>query len=238
MSKIFDPQYMVDAIPGILSGIPVSLSIALVAFIFGIIIGFIGAMARIYNIPVIKQITKVYVSFVRGTPLIVQIFLIYYGIPVVLRIFNEEFGTKFDVSIIPALVFMFIAFSLNAGAYLTETIRSAILAVDKGQMEAAYSIGMSTAQAMVRIVIPQALKVGLPNIANFFIGMLKDTSLAFAASVADIMGQAKIVAGRTSRFFEAYIVAAIVFWIICILFEFIVSRVETRVRRNEKGVSI
>ena len=238
MSKIFDHQYMIDAIPGILSGIPVSLSIALVAFVFGILIGFIGAMARIYKIPVLRQITKVYVSFVRGTPLIVQIFLIYYGIPVVLRICNEEFGTTFDVSDIPALVFMFIAFSLNAGAYLTETIRSAIQAVDKGQMEAAYSIGMSTSQAMFRIVIPQALKVGLPNISNFFIGMLKDTSLAFAASVADIMGQAKIIAGRTSRFFEAYIVAAIVFWLICILFEFVVSRVEARVRRNEKGVSV
>ncbi len=241
MNKIFDVKYMIDAIPNILEGIPVSLAIAVVAFVFGIILGFIGAIAKIYKIAVLRQIVGLYVSFIRGTPLIVQIFLIYYGIPIALRVFNEAFGIHIDVSKIPAIVFMFVAFSLSSGAYLTETIRSAILAVDNGQMEAAYSVGMSSYQAMIRIVIPQALKVGLPNIANHFIGMLKDTSLAFAASVMDIMGQAKIVAGRTSRFFEAYIVAAIVYWIICIIFEQLVMLIERKVRKNEnneKGVTV
>ena len=91
---------------------------------------------------------------------------------------------------------------------------------------------------MVRIILPQALKVGLPNIANFFIGLLKDTSLAFVAAVPDIMGEAKIVAGRTSRFFEAYIVAAVIFWIICVIFELGIHFVEKQIRRNEKGVAV
>ncbi len=238
MGKIFDVQFMIESIPTILTGIPDTLSIAFVAFAMGTVIGFAGALVKIYRVPVLRRITDVYVSFVRGTPLIVQIFLIYYGIPILLRIINQKFGTNLDVSQISATVFMFVAFSLNAGAYLTETIRSAILAVDKGQMEAAYSVGMSSSQAMIRIILPQALKVGLPNIANFFIGLLKDTSLAFAASVSEIMGQAKIVAGRASRFFEAYIVAAVIYWIICILFEQIVKRVEAQVRKNEKGVSV
>ena len=227
---------MFDSVPSILAGIPQTLAIAFVAFGIGIVIGFIGAIAKIYRVPVLRQITAVYVSFIRGTPLLVQILLIYYGIPIVLRIVNQQFGTTFDVSQVAAISFMFVAFSLNAGAYLTETIRSAILSVDKGQMEAAYSVGMSTAQAMVRIIIPQALKVGLPNFANFFIGMLKDTSLAFVASVTEIMGEAKIVAGRASRFFEAYIVAAAVYWVICIVFEQAMRWAEARLRRNEKGV--
>lgn len=238
MGKIFDVQFMIESIPAILTGIPDTLSIAFVAFAMGTVIGFAGALVKIYRVPVLRRITDVYVSFVRGTPLIVQIFLIYYGIPILLRIINQKFGTNLDVSQISATVFMFVAFSLNAGAYLTETIRSAILAVDKGQMEAAYSVGMGSSQAMVRIILPQALKVGLPNISNFFIGLLKDTSLAFAASVSEIMGQAKIVAGRASRFFEAYIVAAVIYWIICILFEQAVKRVEAQVRKNEKGVSV
>ena len=237
MGKIFDVQFMFDSIPSILTGIPKSLAIALFAFTLGIFIRFIGAISKIYRIPVLERITTVYVSFIRGTPLLVQILLIYYGIPIIVRIINQKFGTQFDLSRIPAIVFMFAAFSLNAGAYLTETIRSAIQAVDKGQTEAAYSVGMSPVQAMVRIVIPQALKVGLPNFANFFIGMLKDTSLAFVASVTEIMGQAKIIAGRASRFFEAYIVAAVIYWIICILFEQMMRKLEARLRKSEKGVS-
>lgn len=236
MGKIFSVEFMLEIIPDILKGIPYTLAIAVVAFLVGIVIGFLGALVKIYEVPVLKRIVGVYVSFIRGTPLVVQILLIYYGIPIVLRIINAEFGTAFDVSSVPAVVFMFVAFSLSAGAYLTESIRAALLAVDKGQMEAAYSVGMSTYQAMVRIVIPQAIKVGLPVFANFFIGLLKDTSLAFMASVPEIMGQAKIEAGRASRFFEAYIDAAIIYWIICIIFERLVALLEKQVRKNEKGV--
>ena len=123
---------------------------------------------------------------------------------------------------------MFIAYSLNAGAYLTESIRAAIQAIDKGQMEAAQSVGMTMSQAMIRIILPQAAKISLPVFANFFIGLLKDTSLAFTAAVPEIMGQAKIQAGRASRFFEAYIDAALIYWIICIILERILAVIEKR----------
>lgn len=236
MGKIFSFEFMIEIIPDILKGIPYTLAIAVVAFLVGIFIGFLGAIIKIYEVPVLRRIVGVYVSFVRGTPLIVQILLIYYGIPILFRILNQQFGTTFDVSTVPAVAFMFVAFSISAGAYLTESIRAALQAVDKGQMEAAYSVGMSTFQGMTRIVIPQAIKVGLPVFANFFIGLLKDTSLAFAASVPEIMGQAKIEAGRASRFFEAYIDAALIYWIICIIFERLVALLEKKVRQNEKGV--
>lgn len=234
MGKIFDFDFMIRCIPQILKGIPYTLLIAIVAFFIGIVIGFIGAVCKIYNVPVLKRITGVYVSFIRGTPLIVQIMLVYYAVPIFIRIVNQKFGTAFDISWIPAIVFMLVAYSISAGAYLTESIRASILAIDKVQLEAAYSVGMTTFQAMRRIILPQAIKMGLPVFANFFIGLLKDTSLAFTAAVPEIMGQAKIVAGRASRFFEAYIDAALVYWVICIIFERIVAMIEKRANRDEK----
>lgn len=236
MGTIFSIEFMIDIMPDILKGVPYTLAIAVVAFTVGLVIGFFGAVIKIYKVPVLKQIVGIYVSFIRGTPLIVQILLIYYGIPILLRILNQYWETGFDVSGIPAVTFMFVAFSISAGAYLTETIRAALMAVDKGQMEAAYSVGMTTFQGMTRIVIPQAVKIGLPVLANFFIGLLKDTSLAFAASVPEIMGQAKIEAGRASRFFEAYIDAALIYWLICIVFEALIKLFEKKIRRNERGV--
>lgn len=234
MGKIFDFEFMISIIPDIIKGIPYTIEIAVFAFVIGIGLGFIGALAKIYNVPVLKQLTNIYVSFVRGTPLIVQIMLIYYAIPIFVRIINQRFGTDWDISWIPALVFMLVAYSLNAGAYLTESIRASLQAVSKIQIEAAYSVGMTTWQAMRRIVIPQAIKVGLPVFANFFIGLLKDTSLAFTAAVPEIMGQAKIQAGRASRFFEAYIDAALIYWVICIILERVVAYVEKRQHLTEK----
>lgn len=234
MGKIFDVQFMIEVIPQILKGIPYTLLIAVVAFLIGIAIGFFGALFKIFNVPVMRRITDIYVSFIRGTPLIVQIMLIYYAFPILVRIINARFGTNIDISWIPAVAFMLVAFSISAGAYLTESIRAAIQAIDKVQLEAAYSVGMTTSQAMIRIILPQAVKVGLPVFANFFIGMLKDTSLAFTAAVPEIMGQAKIVAGRASRFFEAYIDAALIYWVICIIFERIVALIEKRVSKDEK----
>lgn len=236
MTGILDFSYMIESVPAIAKGIPISLSIALIAFIVGMGIGLAGALVKIYNIPLLKQIFGVYVSFIRGTPLLVQIFLSYYGIPLVIRQFNYLHGTDINIAFIPAIYFIYVAFALNAGAYLTETIRSAILSVEKGQVEASYSVGMTTFQSLKRIVLPQALKVGLPNIGNHFIALLKDTSLAFAASVPEIIGMAKIIAGRTSQFFEVYIVAALLYWIICIVLERIMNLFEMRLRKSEKGV--
>lgn len=236
MKGILDFSYMIESIPAIAKGIPVSISIAVIAFAFGIAIGLLGALFKIYNVPILKQITAAYVSFIRGTPLLVQIFLSYYGIPLVIRYINALYGTAWNISFIPAIYFIYVAFSLNAGAYLTETIRAAILSVDRGQVEASYSVGMTTVQSLKRIILPQALKAGLPNIGNLFIALLKDTSLAFAASVPEIIGMAKIIAGRTSQFFEVYIVAALLYWIICLALERLMMLLENRLRRNERGV--
>ena len=237
MNGLFNPQYVWLAIPQIIRGIPTTLLIAVVGFLFGSIIGFACALARIRTVPVLRQIVAVYVSCIRGTPLLVQIYIAYYGVPILIQVADAQLHTTTDISKVPALVFVVVAFSLNSGAYLTETFRSAILSVGVGQLEAARSVGMSSWQALWRIVIPQALKAGLPNIANQFIMMLKDTSLAFTAAVAEIMGQAQIYAGRTSMFFESYAAAAIVYWVLCFILVQFTDRLEAFIRRNEKGVA-
>jgi His/Glu/Gln/Arg/opine family amino acid ABC transporter permease subunit len=231
---LFDVQYMIESIPKIAAGIPVSLAIAGVAFVVGIGIGFCVALIKIYRIPGLRQLAGVYVSFMRGTPLLAQIFLAYYGIPLVLRYLNEAYGWHTDISAIPAIVFMYVSFSLNVGAYLSESIRAAILSVGAGQVEAAQSIGMTGGQTLRRIILPQAAVVAVPNLGNTFIALLKDTSLAFAASVPEIIGRAKITAARTSNFLESYIVAALLYWLICLAFEQVLRISEQRLRRHER----
>lgn len=236
MKAGFDLSYTIATLPVIAKGIPISLSIAIVAFVGGILLGLAGALIKIYRVPVLQRIAAVYISFMRGTPLLVQIMLAYFGIPIALNMLNQRFGIHLNISFIPAIYYMYVAFALNAGAYLTETIRSAILSIDKGQLEASYSVGMTTYQSMKRIILPQALKVGLPNIGNHFIALLKDTSLAFAASVPEIMGLAKIAGARTSRMLEAYIAAALLYWAVCIVLERLLVLTERRLSKSERGV--
>lgn len=235
--KILDFQFMLDCVPQIfLQGVPIALKIGLVAFAFGLLIGLMNALFRIYKIPVLSQLAYLYISFFRGTPLMVQILIFYYGVPIILRVFNAKYGTHIDISGISAITYMYIVYSLNIGSYLSESTRSAILSVSPGQIEAGYSLGMSTFQVLRRVIIPQAITVALPNYGNTFIGLLKDTSLAFIASVPEIIGQAKIIAGRTSMFFESYIVAALIYWLLCIVLEQILRLLEKRSRKHERRV--
>lgn len=235
MDALIDFGYMAESFPEILRYAPVTLMIAMVSMIFGLIIGLITALIKIYKIPVLRWFASAYVSFTRGTPLLVQMYLSYYGIPKVLNYMRLAAGWEINVSGVPSIVFVYFAFSVNIGAYLSETIRSAIEAIDKGQLEAAYSVGMSSLQGMFRIVIPQAVSIALPNFGNSFISLLKDTSLAFIIAVVEIMGQAKIVGSRSLRFFEVYIDSAIIYWALCLAAERGVHMLEKRSKRFKGG---
>ena len=231
---IFDIEFMLRAFPRAAAGIPVSVAIAAVAFVVGNGIGLAVALIKIKRIPGLYQAASLYTSFMRGTPLLVQIFLCYYGLPMVLRYLNGLYRWNLNVSNIPAIVFMYFSFSLNVGAYLSETIRAALLSVPVGQIEAAASLGMTSMQSFTRVTLPQAAATALPNMGNTFISFLKDTSLAFAASVPEIMGQAKIAAARSSNFLEAYVAAALLYWGICMLLERLLALSERRLRRHER----
>ncbi|OUM85942.1 MAG: amino acid ABC transporter permease [Bacillus thermozeamaize] len=236
MGELFDWGFMVQSFPEIVRYLPVTLGIAVISMIFGLFLGFLTALVRFYQIPVLNRLAVVYVSFIRGTPLLVQIYLAYYGIPKILGALNEANGWNLNVDSIPALFFVYLTCSVNVGAYLSESIRSALLSVDKGQIEAAYAIGMTSFQAMRRIILPQALVVAFPNFGNLFISLVKDTSLAFIISVVEIMGAAKIVGARGLHFFEVYIVAALIYWFVCFLIERMMLFAERRLRRYEREI--
>ncbi|MGN0204666.1 MAG: amino acid ABC transporter permease [Coprococcus sp.] len=228
MENIFKPSVIGEAVKELLPSIPVTLEIAVVAAILGIIIGFILALFRIKKWPVLSQLATLYISFMRGTPLLVQIFLSYYGIPMMFNILNYQFGTSFNINRVPSMVFVFVAFSMNEAAYMAETIRASILSVDTKDIEAAHSIGMTGGQTMRRVIIPQAMIVAIPNLGNSMISLVKSTSLAFTIGVIEMMGKAKVIAGRNMRFFEVYIGLALLYWLMCILIEFGVHKLEKK----------
>ena len=234
MGNIFDLDYMLSTVPQILPYLPVTLGLAFLSAGLGLVIGFLVAMVRYFRVRVLCGICRVYVSFIRGTPMLVQLFLVYYGIPILLAGINSSLGTDLNVNRIPAVVFAAVAFSLNCGAYMSETIRSAMLSVDSGQLEACYSVNMTTRQAMLRVILPQAFTVALPPLGNSLISMVKETSLAFSISLVDMMAQAKLVGSRSFRFFEVYVVASILYWGVCILIEQALSFIEKRMRRYER----
>ncbi|OIJ21871.1 amino acid ABC transporter permease [Anaerobacillus alkalidiazotrophicus] len=239
MEKLLDIGFLIESFPVIIQRLPMTVGIAVGAMVLGLLIGLATALIKIYQVPVLKTISSCYVSFIRGTPLLVQIYLVFYGIPKVIYYFQYEKGwlLSLDVNVIAPEIYALLAFSINLGAYLSETIRSAIESVDRGQFEAAKAIGMSPTQMMLKIIFPQALAVAIPNLGNMFISTIKDTSLVFIIGVIDIMGQAKILGSRGLVFFEVYIAVSIIYWIVCIIVERLLVKIEKRARRYERGVA-
>ena len=233
MGKIFDFETVLTTIPKLLEYLPVTLEITLLSMGFGLILGFLLAIIKINKIPVLAQITAVFVSFIRGTPLIVQLYLTYTGIPLLLKYYNYANGTDYNINNVPALLFVLVTFSLNEAAYNSESIRAALQSVDRGQIEAAESLGMTYAQVLRRIVLPEAFVVALPTLGNTLIGLLKGTSLAFVCSVVEITAQAKIIAGANYRYFEVYLALAFIYWVVTIVIEQLIRIVEKRIEIPE-----
>ncbi|MCD8327113.1 MAG: ABC transporter permease subunit [Lachnospiraceae bacterium] len=161
MGKVFDISFMISVVPEIISYLPVTLEIAFISGVIALILGFGIALVRYFRIRILSPIAQVYISFIRGTPAMVQLIIAYYGIPIFLRALNEQFSLKLSVNGIPAIVFAIVALSLNSAAFMSETIRSAMLSVDAGQLEACYSVNMTTGQALIRVILPQAFTVAL-----------------------------------------------------------------------------
>ncbi|MCQ4086189.1 amino acid ABC transporter permease [Saccharibacillus sp. JS10] len=230
-----DFSFIGSAFWQLLGAIPTTLSITVVSVTAGLIIGAITAMLRMYQVPVLAQISSAYVTFIRGTPMLTHLLLIYFGLPVLIDGISQQLGWSFRSVDIPMIGFAYISFSITAGAYMSEVVRAGILAVDRGQVEAAQSVGMTTFQSLRRIIFPQALAAALPNLANSVIGMLHGSTLAFAVSVVDINAKAQIVASTNWKFFEAYLAAALIFWGLTILIERVAAGIEKRVGAYNRG---
>lgn len=216
--KPFDLQYTMELFPLLIKYVHITISIALLSMIVGLVLALILAVIRIYNVKILYPISRLYISFFRGTPLLVQLFLLYYGIPQVLPFFRELNAYSAAV----------IGLSLNGSAYMAEIIRASISSVDKGQMEASLSVGMTQWQGMRRIVFPQAARVAVPSLGNTFIDLVKGSSLAFIMGVAEILAKAQMSAAANYRFFESYLVVALIYWAIITFFNYLQKILEVR----------
>ncbi|WP_099469391.1 amino acid ABC transporter permease [Konateibacter massiliensis] len=219
MSNLFDGKLVFTQIPKLLEYLPVTLELTVVALIIGWVVGLLIAIIKMKKIPVLSQLSTLFVSVVRGTPIIVQLYLTYFGIPIALKYFNFYNGTSYNVNAIPPIIFAIVALGLNQSAFDSETIRAAIQSVDKGQVEAAKSMGMTGTQILKRVLLPQAVTVALPSLGNSLIGLIKGTSLAFTCSVVEMTARGKIIAGNNYRYFEAYCALAIIYWLLTIVIE-------------------
>ncbi len=198
----FDFNYMLSLMPILMKYLGTTLSMAVWGLGFALIIAITLALVRVYKLPVLNQLSQLYISFFRGTPLLVQLFLLYYGLPQVFPIFIGL--DAFSASVI--------GLSLHFAAYMAESIRAAIIGVDRSQREASLAIGMTEMQAMRRIILPQATRIALPSLMNYFIDMIKSTSLAFTLGVAEIMAKAQMEASSSFKFFEAFLAVAFIYW--------------------------
>lgn len=230
-----DPSFIWTAFVNLLSAVPTTLLITAVSVTAGFVIGLITSLVRIYKVPLLSQIAAAYITFIRGTPMLTHLLLIYFGLPALLDAVSSQWGWGLKSSSIPMIWFAFISFSITAGAYMSEVIRSGLMAVNRGQMEAACSVGMTTVQALRRVVFPQALAVSLPNLSNSVIGMLHGSTLAFTVSVVDINAQAQIVASTNWKFFESYLAAAAIFWGLTLLIERLTALLEKRINLYNRG---
>lgn len=214
MSDFFSMGRLEEAFPAVLSALPTTLVMVFAATVIGTILGLLIALIRIWRVPVLSQIAVVYISFMRGTPMIVQLFLAYYGVPLLVGSITGQ-----NLNSVNALYFAIIAFSINQSAFLAELFRGGLEAVSKGQVEAGESIGLTSWQIYRRVIIPQALRMVLPGYTVQFVWLLQGTSLASTISVVDMMGKAQQLGVSTYHVVEPYIAAAAVFVVLSIGFE-------------------
>jgi len=224
MKPDFDINYMMQTFPLLGKYAYLTVSLAVISMIIGLIIALILVAISTYNVKILSPLSKIYISFFRGTPLLVQLFLLYYGLPQIFPVFKS----------MNAYTATIIGLSMNSSAYMVETLRGAISSIDKGQMEAALSIGMSHWQGMKRIVLPQAARVAIPSLGNTFVDLLKSSSLAFTLGVAEILAQAQMSAAASYKFFENYLAVALIYWLIVIFFSYIQRMLENKMSHAYK----
>jgi len=220
-----------DYTVALLPYIPLTLALSVAATALGTVIGLALALVKLARVPVLSQITAVLVSYLRGTPILVQLLLNVNAVPIAILYLNHAFGTAYDALALSPFLVATLTFAMNEAAYSSESIRAALLSVDRREIEAAHALGMTGWQTLRRVTIPSAAVVAFPTLVNNFIGMLKQSSLAFVVSVVEVTAYAKIIGARDYRFFEAYLATAIIYWALTVIVEQIARVVERRMQR-------
>lgn len=219
---IFNWELARESFPFIIKGIGYTMLIGMGSMLIGLVLGFFIALGRMSSLKLVSWPSRLYISFMRGTPLLVLLFILYYGLPMV--------GIKFN-----AITAAFIGFSINVAAYIAEVIRASLYSVPSGQWEASRSLGLSYWQTMGSVIIPQATRIALPPMSNILLDVIKGTSLASVITVPELMYQAKIVSARTLETLTMYILIALIYWAICVILSFLQNYLE---RRYSKYTSV
>jgi cystine transport system permease protein len=214
-------QIVREALPFLFKGMYFTVILSLGGMFFGFLLGFGLALMRLSRFKLLNWIARIYVSFFRGTPLLVQLFVIYYGLP--------QVGLELDP--IPAAL---IGLSLNMAAYICEILRSSISSIERGQWEAAASIGMTRAQTLRRAILPQAMRTALPALGNSFISLVKDTAQAATIQVPELLRQAQLISARNFEIFTMYLSAALLYWILASVLSHLQNKLEERVNRHDQ----
>nr|WP_245402763.1 amino acid ABC transporter permease [Peribacillus muralis] len=212
---------IMPSLPYILEGIPITLKVVAVAAVIGFVLGILLSILKISRIKPLNWIADFYTSIFRGTPLVLQLMLIYFGSPQILGIQIEAFEAAF------------LAFGLNSAAYISEIIRGGILAVDKGQREAALALGVPYSGMMLNIILPQAIKNILPSLVNELISLTKESAVVTIIGLGDIMRRSYIVGGETYKFFEPILFAGLIYYVMVMILTILGKVIERRMRRSD-----
>lgn len=232
MGKLFAWNRFYENIPKILPYLSVTFSIVVYATVFGVLLGMVIVLVQIKKIPGLSQLVKVYVSFMRGTPMLVQLMLVYYGIPALL---DPVLGTKLNREW-GAVNFAYVTFILNQGAFLSAIFYSAITSIPYGQTEAGLSAGLTEFQTFYRIVLPQMVKTALPPFGSDLVGLFQNSSLVFLIGVTDIMGRAKTIGTATKHVLEAYVFVVIIYIVISLSVRLVFFRLNNKMNYGKEEI--
>ena len=226
MTKFFQWERLVIAFRQMLPCLTVTVQIVLWATVIGCILGILLSQILIRRIPVLRQIARVFISFIRDTPLLVQMMLCYYGFPVILSVVGID-ANRWD-----RLIFAVLAYGLNQAGFLAEMFRGATEAIPIEQTEAAISVGLTRFQTFRRIIFPQMLRIVLPAFGNDFVGLFQGTSLVYLLGVMDVMGRARAVGTSSGHFLEPYLAALVLYVVISIILTFLFWVLNRKIERR------
>ena len=221
-AKIWD--ILITKFPAFMEGVEITLQLAFFTVLFGSLLGLVVAVCRRTRLLPLRWLMNAYVAFIRGTPLLVQVLLVVYGLP--------QLGIRF-----PRMTLCIIALVINSGAYMAGLIRAGLQSVEKGQVEAAESLGMSSGQTMLYIILPQAVKVTLPAMGNEFVAIIKESSILYAVGVYELTYQAYKLASVNYYYIETMIVAALIYFVLTYVATKLLGLLERRMRRADTSAT-
>ncbi len=226
--SIVEISFVVEMMEELLHYVPVTLALAVSALLLAAVIGIAGSLLELWGPHWLRGLLAIYVLLGRAIPTMIMLYLVYFGLPLLLLALQEKYGVGIiGMEKVPAFLLAMLALTLHTGAYLIKVFESAFLSVNKGQMEAGLAIGLSRWQTYRQIVFPQAFLYAIPLLANQFLGLIKGTSIVFVISVVEILGAAKVACAGSYRYLETYLAAALIYWGFSIVFEYLFARAES-----------